>query len=234
MLYGFYPSHFIRPQSKASLVARWTWVLHSWWAAHIKWQPWYLGTDGAARLNSDVCFSATVDTVMILGGRAPEIFILQLFGNSLSQSSIKSSAYRANLCAELPVGCWSYSHFLSIFGDRLELYVIVIGLIHRPGLTWDLLLLSTDEDKHQWWCVVHLIYCSWFNLIKCAVWLSGFQVKGIIHRGAVCYESQHHVICNRLWLRIAENAFSEIKGIALLFLITSADKDQVMAWTEWI
>lgn len=145
---------------------------------------------------------------MILGGRAPEIFILQLFGNSLSQSSIKSSAYRANLCAELPVGCWSYSHFLSIFGDRLELYVIVIGLIHRPGLTWDLLLLSTDEDKHQWWCVVHLIYCSWFNLIKCAVWLSGFQVKGIIHRGAVCYESQHHVICNRLWLRIAENAFS--------------------------
>lgn len=56
MLYSLHPSHFIRPESKASLMARWTWGLHSWWAAHIKWQPWYLWTDGAARLNSDVCF----------------------------------------------------------------------------------------------------------------------------------------------------------------------------------
>lgn len=48
--------------------------------------------------------------------------------------------------------------------------------------------------------VVHLIYCSWFNLIKPSVWLSRSQVRGIIHRGAACYESQYHVICNRLWL----------------------------------
>lgn len=67
MFYSLHLSHFIIPESKASLMARWTWGLHSWWAAHITWQAWYLWTDGAARLNSDVCFSAIADAEMILG-----------------------------------------------------------------------------------------------------------------------------------------------------------------------
>lgn len=46
--------------------------------------------------------------------------------------------------------------------------------------------------------VVHLIYCSGFNLIKPAVWLSGPQVRAWIHRGAASYESLYRVICNRL------------------------------------
>lgn len=67
MLYSTHPSQFIRPGSEASLIARWTWGLHSWWSSHIIWQPWYLWTDGAARLNSDVCFCAIAGTEMILG-----------------------------------------------------------------------------------------------------------------------------------------------------------------------
>lgn len=70
MLYSLHLSHFIIPESKASLMARWTWGLHSWWAAHITWQAWYLWTDGAARLNSDVCFSAIADAEMILGSES--------------------------------------------------------------------------------------------------------------------------------------------------------------------
>ncbi len=138
----------------------------------IKWQPWYLWTDGAARLNSDVCFYAIAGARWSLARRAPEVSIQPQFGASLSKSSIKSSAYRTNRCPELPAGCWSYSRFLSISKARPELYVIVIRLTCCLGLTWDLLLLSADEDKHQCWCVIHLIYCSWFNLIKCAVWLN--------------------------------------------------------------
>lgn len=59
------------------------------------------------------------------------------------------------------------------------------------GLSRDEQLTSTD--------VIHLIYCSQFNLIKPAKWLSGSQVRGWIHRGAASYESQYRVICNRLW-----------------------------------
>lgn len=58
--------------------------------------------------------------------------------------------------------------------------------------------LSRDEQPTST-DVVHLIYCSRFNLIKPAVWLSGSQVRGWIHRGAASYESQYRVICNRLW-----------------------------------
>lgn len=131
------------------------------------------------------------------------------------------------LGAKLPAGCWSYSYFLSIFQAWPELYVIVIGLICWLGLTWDLLLLSTDEDKHQCWCVIHLIYCSWFNLIKCAVWLSRSQVKGIIHRGAACYEIQYRVICNRLWLWVAQYGLFKHQGActSLDLVITLRDKD---------
>lgn len=205
-------------------MARWTWVLHSWWAAHIKWQPWQEQMVQLGWILMSVSPPQQTQWWSLAGARQrySSRNYLVIF---LSQRSIKSSAYRVNLCAELPVGCWSYSHFLSIFEDRLELHVIVIGPIHRLGLTWDLLLLSTDEDEPGWWCVIHLIYCSWFNLIKCAVWLSGSPVKGIIHGGAVCYESQYYVICNRLWLRIAENAFSGIKGLALGLVITLWDKD---------
>lgn len=74
-----------------------------------------------------------------------------------------------------------YPHFQPVFEFWLEVYVTVIGVIHRLGLTWNVLLLSADEDKHQCPCAVHLIYCFWFNLIKCALWLSGSRVKGITH-----------------------------------------------------
>lgn len=59
------------------------------------------------------------------------------------------------------------------------------------GLSRDERPTSTD--------VVHLIYCSRFNLIKPAVWLSRSRVRGWIPRGAASYESQYRVICNRLW-----------------------------------
>lgn len=65
----------LESKSKASLMARWTWGPHSWWAACIEWQPWYLWTDGAARLNSDVCFYAIADTEWSLAERVPDVSV---------------------------------------------------------------------------------------------------------------------------------------------------------------
>lgn len=79
-------------------MARWTWGLPFWWAAHIKWQPWYLWTDGAARLNSDICFCAIADTEWSLAQAVPEVSIYPPFGASLSQSSTKSLAFIGNWC----------------------------------------------------------------------------------------------------------------------------------------
>lgn len=201
------------PESQVSVVARWTWAVLSWWAAHIKWQSWYL--NGGVQLDWILMsvFSAKAHAAIILGKRAADTSIPPPLGDSSSQSSIKSSTFKVNLYPGLPVGCWSSQQSIIFFFKTWpELYVIVIGLIHRLGLTAGLLLLSSDENRHHGWCVIHLIHCSWFNLIKCTVWLSGSQDERIIHGAEVCYEGLGLVSCNTFWLWEAPSHFLNHKG----------------------
>lgn len=200
MLYSLHSSNFIRPESKASLTARWTWGLHSWWAAHIKWQPLYLWTDGAARLNSDVCFSAVADAEMILG-RGERY----LSCHCLVRLSHKAPLNLQHIRQIGVLGCEQavdHIHISNYFSspDRNCMPLWLVLSIAWPGTSG---FCQRMKNKHRCADVSYvLFYCTWFNLIKCAVWLSRSQVKGNNSSEEQPVMSRYCVICNRL--RVAQ------------------------------
>lgn len=215
-LYGPHPSHFIRHQLKltASLMARWTWGLRLWRAARIKWQAWYLWTDGAARLNSHICSCAVAAVELSVGCGARGVRNHPLFGASVSQSAAKSLAFFGKWLPGCHQAPGRLTHLLLIPDGRQRSLDCCWFL---P--TWNPVDVPSVEERRRWRRlrrVVHLVYCSWFNLIKCVVWLSRSRVKGITHRGAACYEIWCGVICNRLWLWVAQyGPFNHREGWSL-------------------
>lgn len=150
MVYCLHLSHFIIPESKASLMARWTWGLHSWWAAHIKWQLWCVWTDGAARLNSDVCFPATADVEMILGRpRSKSIFLSTVWCFFITKHHF---IFSANRCPQFSAS------LLIIIKCHFMRPQLSLWLVSCTTSAWPATCCFTQQVRTGW-CVIRLIYC---------------------------------------------------------------------------
>lgn len=85
-------------------------------AARIKWQARYLRTDGAARLNSHICFRAVAAVELSVDCAARGVRDPSLFGAAVCQSAAKSLAFIWKwwpCCLQTP--CWHF-HYSSQWG----------------------------------------------------------------------------------------------------------------------